>query len=177
MDTWIALLRGINVGGKNLLPMRELRALLEKLGLENVRTYVQSGNCVFECDKKRRSKLDTKIADEIEAEFGFRPEILIIDKDDLDAAIRNNPFPEGENNPKSVHLFFLSRSPKKPDLSKLEALRSSTERFSLSGRVFFLYAPEGVGRSKLAAQVEKSLGVSLTARNLRSVLKIAELVD
>jgi uncharacterized protein (DUF1697 family) len=53
------------------------------------------------------------IADEIKAEFGFRPEILIIDKDDLNAAIRSNPFPEGENNPKSVHLFFLSRSPKK----------------------------------------------------------------
>lgn len=173
--TWIALLRGINVGGNNILPMKDLRDLLKGLGLQNVRTYIQSGNAVFESEKTDATQLGLAIADEIEKAFNFRPKILIISKRDLDRAINNNPYPEGTSDPKTLHLFFLSTAAVDANLSKLKELQKQTERFELIDRVFYLHAPEGIGRSKLAAQVEKNLGVAITARNLRSATKIAEL--
>jgi len=173
--TWIALLRGINVGGNNILPMKALRDLLEGLGLHNVRTYIQSGNVVFESDKTDATRLGLEIADAIEKTFNFRPKIMIICKAELDRAIKDNPYPEGVDDPKTVHLFFLSTAAVDANLSKLKELQKPTERFQLIDRLFYLHAPDGIGRSKLAAQVESNLGVAITARNLRSAMKIAEL--
>lgn len=175
METYIALLRGINVGGNNILPMKELRTLLQRLGLQNVQTYIQSGNCIFQGDKSTSSTLATTIAENIKERCGFSPAVMVITKADLNEAITNNPYPEGRNDPKSVHFFFLSKPAKSPDLEKLQQLCRPSEQFTLSEHLFYLYAPEGVGRSKFAAQVEKCLGVPATARNLRSVLKIAEM--
>lgn len=177
MQTWIALLRGINVGGKNILPMKDLRALLEDLNLKQVRTYIQSGNCIFECDGVDARTLSKKIADGIETTFHFRPQVLVLTKNDLDAAIAGNPYPEGNDDPKSVHLFFLSEQPDKTDATALEKIRQASERFLLSDQVFYLHAPDGIARSKLAAQAEKHLGVAATARNFRSATKIAELAQ
>ena len=177
METWIALLRGINVGGKNLLPMKELRALLGRLGLQNVQTYIQSGNCVFDGDKNVKVTLATTIAATIKEQFGFRPEVMMITKADLNDAIMNNPYPEGNSAPKRVHFFFMSKPAPNPDLDKLQKLCRPSEKFTLSNQVFYLYAPDGVGRSKLVAQVEKCLGVPVTARNLKSVKKIAEMAS
>ena len=175
MKTWIALLRGINVGGKNILPMKELRALLEGLNLKNAPTYIQSGNCIFESDGADAQAISKGIADNIEAKFLFRPHVLAITKNDLDVAIARNPYPEGKDDPKSVHLFFLSERADRPNMTALEKIQKASERFSLSEQVFYLYAPEGIARSKLAAQAEKHLGVTATARNFRSAIKIAEL--
>ena len=175
MNTWIALLRGINVGGNNIVPMKNLRMLLEGLNFLNVRTYIQSGNCVFECEVSDPSKLATAVTEKIGDEFGFRPEVMLVSKGELQAAIADNPYPEGADDPKSVHLFFLSQPTQDPDLESLRAVQKPSERFSLSDRVFYLLAPEGLGHSKLAAKVEKALRVPVTARNLRSAQKIAEL--
>ena len=87
-------------------------------------------------------------------------------------AMVSNPFPQAESNPKTLHLYFLADLPEAPDLEALDALKRDTERYTLAGKLFYLYAPEGIGRSKLAARVEKSLGVAATARNWRSVSKI-----
>ena len=175
MKTWIALLRGINVGGKNALPMKDLRAMLEGLGLKNVRTYIQSGNCVFDSGESDADMLAATIADSIEKAFGFRVQVLVIAGGDFDAALAECPYPEGADDPKSVHLFFLSERPEDPDVDSIEKIKAPSERYSLSDRVLYLYAPDGIARSKLAAQVEKHLGVSATARNYRSATKIAEL--
>lgn len=175
MKTWIALLRGVNVGGRNVLPMKELRALLENLGFEKVRTYIQSGNCIFDYNGTDAQRLAKVIADDIEKTFNFRPQVLVITKNEIDSAIAGNPYPEGRDDPKSVHLYFLSEQPDDADLTALERVQKSSESFSLSGQVFYLYAPEGIARSKLAAQAEKYLGVPATARNFRSAMKIAEL--
>jgi uncharacterized protein (DUF1697 family) len=175
MTIWIALLRGINVGGKNLLPMQDLRAVLEEIGLTQVRTYIQSGNCVFGSEQTDPRALEQAIAAAIEQRFGFRPETLVMRVESLAAALAANPYSDGANDPKTVHFSFLAAPASNADLSALESLRASTERFHLTDAVFYLHAPDGIGRSRLAAQVERHLGVAATGRNLRSVMKIAEL--
>lgn len=175
MATWIALFRGINVGGKNLLPMAKLRGDLEGLGGEDVRTYIQSGNAVFRSSARSGAKLQEEIADTVEASYGFRVPILVLSTKELERALLENPFPEVTEG-KSLHLFFLFAKPKRPDLDGLAALATKTEEFRLVERVFYLHAPDGIARSKLAARAEKSLGVGTTARNLRTVQKLVEMV-
>jgi uncharacterized protein (DUF1697 family) len=178
MSTCIALFRGINVGGKHLLPMRELVDDLQSLGCEDVRTYIQSGNAVFEYSRSVAS-LGKRISKKIEERHGFGPHVLILDADQLHQAIASNPFPEAESDPKTLHLSFLaSPLPRLAarQINALGALKSPTERYNLIDHVFYLHAPDGVGRSKLAAKVEKSLGVPATARNWRTVVKLAEMV-
>jgi uncharacterized protein (DUF1697 family) len=90
-------------------------------------------------------------------------------------AIRKNPFPEAVTDPKALHAGFLASMPEKPNLKALESLKSDSERFRLVGKVFYLHAPEGIGRSKLAANAERLLGAPMTDRNWRTVCKIREM--
>lgn len=175
MNTYIALFRGINVGGKNVLPMKELAAVLEGLGLNKVQTYIQSGNVVFQTTNRSRKGLEKNIGAAIGKSHGFVPQVLVLSVQELRNALVANPFPDGENEPKSLHLFFLESSPANPDLKRLASLQSVSERFKLIGTVFYLHAPEGVGRSRLASNVEKALGVTVTARNWRSASAILSL--
>jgi uncharacterized protein (DUF1697 family) len=99
---------------------------------------------------------------------GFAPAIFILDVQTLQAALAANPFPEGEAEPKSLHLFFLDGIPQNPDLAALEAIKKENERFQLIDKVFYLHAPDGIGRSKLAEVAGKGWGVQITARNWRT---------
>jgi len=175
MATWIALFRGINVGGKHLLPMAELRRELEELGCEDVRTYIQSGNVVFRSAARAAAKLQKDIADRVEEAHGFRAPVLLLSARELATALLENPFPKVSLET-SLHLFFLFAKPKRPDLKGLAELATKTEEFRLVDRVFYLHAPDGIARSKLAARADKLLGVEGTARNLRTVRKLAEMV-
>lgn len=175
MKTWVALLRGINVGGNNILPMKELRALVERQGMENVRTYIQSGNCVFNSAGGTASALAEAISDSIERSFGFRPSVFVMEQSELALAITRNPYAQYSDEPKAVHFLFLRTPAAYPDFNALRDVQKASEQFELTEKVFYLYAPDGVGRSKLAATAEKKLGVAVTARNLRTVLKLAEL--
>lgn len=174
MTTYIALFRGINVGGKHLLPMKELALLLEDLGCNGVRTYIQSGNVVFR-HRAAAPSLSGKIRRAVAAAKGFEPEVLLLAVEHVAAAAAGNPLPEGERDPAKLHLFFLGAKPSRPDLEAIERLRSGSERWALAGEVFYLHAPEGIGRSKLAARAERALGVPTTARNWRTVQKLIEL--
>lgn len=176
MKTWIALFRGINVGGKNRLPMAELRRGLESLGLENVQTYIQSGNVVFESSAKNTASLEKKIGDLIHNNYGFRPQLLMLDADELIAAVESNPFPEAITEPASLHLSFLAETAANPDWQALKDARAPSERFELIDRVFYLHAPDGIGRSRLAASAERYLGVVMTGRNYRTVDKLRAMV-
>lgn len=171
----ILLLRGINVGGRNLLPMRELVDVLESLGLDEVRTYVQSGNAVFRSPGEVRPELGDEISAAIGKRKGFRPHVLLLSAGGLERAIRANPFPEAEAAPRTLHLFFLASRPAAPDLDALNDARSPTERFHLADEVFYLHAPDGIGRSRLASKAERLLGVEATARNWRTVQKLSEM--
>jgi len=173
MKTWVALFRGINVGGNNILPMKELLATLENVGCQDVETYIQSGNTVFRSEETDASLLSNRIRTAIEEGHGFEPRVLVLGSEELEKAVRSNPFPEAESEPKSLHVYFLASSPERPDLEALERLKGDRERFVLGDGIFYLHAPDGVGRSKLAANTEKLLGVSATARNWRTVCKLS----
>ncbi len=182
MKTWIALLRGVNVGGKHIVPMKTLVSELETLGLTDVKTYIQSGNIVLRDSRRTASTLAAEIGNAINTRFGFEPQVSVISHQDFASAAKDNLFGESMNdtNGKSLHLFFLNQTPIKIDSERLNILRRPSERWQLIGRVFYLFTPEGFGDSKLAAQVEKILGVSTTARNWRTVcalLQLAELVS
>lgn len=175
MSRYIALFRGINVGGNNVLPMGELVTILETIGYEDVHTYIQSGNAVFSSGKKIGAEDATEIGREIYRKMGFAPKVILLSVKQLQNAINANPFPTDDG--KALHLFFLESLPERPDIEKLQSLKAKSEEFALDGKVFYLYAPEGVGRSKLAAAVEKSIGVPLTARNWNTVRKLATMSE
>ncbi|ABQ27680.1 DUF1697 domain-containing protein [Geotalea uraniireducens] len=175
MKIYIALFRGINVGGNNILPMKELVTLLESLGLQQVKTYIQSGNAVFRSTADNILRLADTIRSEIKRRHGFEPCVLLMEITEMEKAMAANPFPEAVTEPNTLHLNFLSSIPVNPDLKGLEKLRSENERYELKDKVFYLHAPDGIGRSKLGANAEKLLGVLMTGRNWRTVSKILAL--
>ena len=177
MNTFVALFRGINVGGHNLLPMRELKAVLGELGLREVATYIQSGNVVFAAEQTDKAALVESIREAVHQSHGFAPQVLLLTAEEFAQAAAANPYPEAEEEPKTLHLYFLEESPSNPDLEKLAALKLDNEHFTLINKVFYLHAPDGIGRSKLAAGVEKALGVPVTARNWRSVGRVLEMAQ
>jgi uncharacterized protein (DUF1697 family) len=177
MKTYIALFRGINVGGSHLLPMRDLTLVLEKNGCVDVQTYIQSGNVIFRSAMSDASRLAQQLAGAVFRSHGFEPRVLVLTRTELEGAVAGNPFREAEETPKSLHLFFLVDRPKRPDLKSLEALLAKTERFALKGRVFYLHTPDGFGISKLAQRAERLLGVEATARNWRTVRTLLEMAN
>ena len=175
MNTYVALLRGINVGGNNKLPMKELVTILEKLGLSSIKTYIQSGNVVFQSESTDLRFLSEQISAAIDESHGFMPQVFVLGTGELQDAIAANPFPEGEAEPKTLHLFFLDGIPSAPNLNAVDEMKADSERVQLIDKVFYLHAPDGIGRSKLAANVGKGWDVSVTARNWRTVRKVAEM--
>ncbi|HEX7021601.1 MAG TPA: DUF1697 domain-containing protein [Trueperaceae bacterium] len=176
MTTHIALFRSINIGGNNRLPMKELMARLEELGLQNVRTYIQSGNAVFQTPEESISGLAESIGAAIDESHGFAPKVMILGRDELEKAVALNPFPEAETEPKTLHVTFFASTPETPDLEKLEALKADRERYALIGSIFYLHAPEGIARSKLAAGAENAIGIPGTSRNWRTLCKVLAMV-
>jgi uncharacterized protein (DUF1697 family) len=177
MQTWIALFRGINVGGRNKMSMAKLTSALEAAGCRSVQTYIQSGNVVFDCSSKSKPNLSVRLGDAIACQFGFRPDILLLTDSDFRTAIKNNPFPDAESEPKTLHFFFLDSVPDSPDMEAIVKLATATERYRLIDGVFYLHAPEGFGRSKLAAGVERRLGVPVTARNYNTIRSLSSILD
>jgi uncharacterized protein (DUF1697 family) len=175
MNTYIALFRGINVGGSHMLPMKELKAALEKNGCVDVHTYIQSGNVVFRTAMSDAARLAKRLAATISTSHGFEPRVFLLTRGELERVAASNPFRQADENPKSVHVFFLAELPNKPDLKPLEAIKIQNERFELKGRIFYLYTPDGFGTSKLAARAERLLGVEATARNWRTVTTLLEM--
>jgi uncharacterized protein (DUF1697 family) len=174
MTTYVALFRAINVGGNNILPMKELVALLERLGCTDVMTYIQSGNAVFSSAEEDRDKLAEAISAAIQESHGFQPKVLLLRASEFKEALANCPFETTDG--KLLYLYFLASQPESPDLTGLASLKSDTEAFKLGDNVFYLYAPDGMGRSKLAEKVERLLGVPATARNLNTVNKLITMI-
>ncbi|MGC2166259.1 MAG: DUF1697 domain-containing protein [Gallionella sp.] len=175
MKTYIALFRGINVGGKNILPMRELVSVLGGLGLKNIKTYIQSGNAIFRSSNSHAAELAAKISAAIKASHGFEPHVLLLDAAALDKAIKDNPYAEAA--PNTLHLNFLADIPRKPDMQALEKIKCASERFHLAKQVCYLHAPDGIARSKLAASMERLLGVAMTSRNWNTVRNLKSIMD
>ena len=169
VKTYIGLFRGINVVGRRIVPMRDLRLALEKAGCVDVQTYIQSGNVVFRSALDDAAHLSAQLAAAVSSRHGFEPRVLVRTLAELERAAAGNPFPEANDDPKSLHLFFLAEPAKRADLRSLEALKTQTERFVLKDKTFYLHTPSGFGMSKLAKRAERLLGVDATARNWRTV--------
>ena len=155
--------------------MVQLVGLLERLGCHSVRTYIQSGNVVFLANKRNREKLAAEISATVQANYGFEPKVILLTADELLDAMAMNPFDTHDG--KAVHVFFMDAAPKYPDMNRLNTLKNATEAFRLRERFFYLYTPDGVGRSKLAANIENCLGVATTARNWNTLSKLASMLD
>ena len=177
MKTWIALLRGINVGGHNRLAMKALSQIFESAGCEHVRTYIQSGNVVFGADIEAANKFADAIGAAIEKDHGFHPAIHLVSVEALRAAIESNPYPDAVSEPKSLHLVFLERPPQEEHISAVNALVSKSESITVTGKLIYVHAPDGIARSKLANGIGRALRMNTTARNWRTVKKLNDLAS
>lgn len=173
MNTYIALLRAINVGGNNLIKMADLKVICGKLGFENTRTYIQSGNVAFESAETDKSALGEMMSAAIEKSHGFRPPVFILEKVDLVAALE--AFDLAFDEEKYVYFYFLEQPAPNAKLSEADGLLLAGDAYKLTDKVLYLHCAAGIGRSKLAIKLGQLLGVQTTARNLRSVKKIIEL--
>ncbi len=176
-QTYVSLLRGINVSGHKIIKMEQLRKSFEALGLGDVQTYVQSGNVVFKAPKQSSEVLSNKIREKIARDFGFSVPVIIRSSEEVRRAIKNNPFLKQRGIDSSkLHVTFLSKAPEKDSLKALEALTARPDQFRYSGREVYLYCPDGYGRTKLSNNaLERVLGVTATTRNWNTVNKLYEM--
>jgi uncharacterized protein (DUF1697 family) len=167
---WVALLRGVNVGGARKVPMAQLRELLSGLGYDGVRTYVQSGNAVFDADESSAAAVRRQVERAIEDAVGFDVLVTLRSREQLAEVVAANPFPQAAPEPKTLHVLFLSEPIGDERLAFLDADAFAPEQVALRGSELYLWLPDGLGRSKLAAAItERKLGVAATARNWRTV--------
>jgi uncharacterized protein (DUF1697 family) len=171
MPIYVALLRGINVGGNKKIKMDKLRSSLEALGLEQVKTYIQSGNAVFKAAKISPAALAKKIEDRIVKDFGFSASVISRTASEIEAAIVNNPFlTQPGIDPEKLHVAFLSETPSPSALKKLSDLTLKPDQSRSRGNEVFFYFPNGVSGSSLWKHpLDRVLSVEATMRNWRTV--------
>jgi uncharacterized protein (DUF1697 family) len=176
--TSIALLRGINVGGKNTVRMAELVSLLQSLHFTNVRSYLQSGNFVFDYNRAGPSALSHAIEQAISMKFGLDVKVIVRTAEELRSLISGNPLLDTPKIDKEkLHVTFLMDAPQKSDISYFEAAKDPEEQLRIKGKEVFLYCPNGYGRTKLSNQAfEKKLGATATTRNWKTVNALAEMI-
>ncbi|MBA2334194.1 MAG: DUF1697 domain-containing protein [Blastocatellia bacterium] len=173
---YVALLRGINVGGRNMIKMVTLRAAFAALGFENVKTYINSGNIVFETAKTADAKLAKKIHDAIERDFGFDISVMIRSMREIAEIVKNNPFEGQFNNDKDLHALFLNEPLTAKQAEMLMAQGTDAERFYIANRHILCLLTISVLDSIVGKGfIDRKLKVATTARNWRTVKKIAEL--
>lgn len=179
MPVLISMLRGVNLGPHNRIKMDALRVLYESLQLEDPRTYVQSGNVIFRTKEKNPAKLAKKIQGGIEKEVGFRPEVILRTIEELRQSLAVNPFRNRRDlEPSKLLITFLSAEPAAEAPATIRGLNVQREELYLIGRELYIYFPDGIGKSNLPwSSVEKLIGVTGTARNLNSVVKMLEIAE
>jgi uncharacterized protein (DUF1697 family) len=172
LTIYIALLRGINVGGHNIIKMAELRQLLESMGLHKVKTYIQSGNVLFESEEGA-TQLTERIEEEIRTTFGFPVPVILRTAEELKRIIQDCPYsPDSLNEGESVQLAFLADEPSQEKIAFLESFKSELDECRIVGKEVYLFFRQSIRDSKLATQLPK-LGVPATVRNWKTVLKLA----
>ncbi|MFD7813515.1 DUF1697 domain-containing protein [Streptomyces sp. NPDC059785] len=178
MTTYAALLRGINVGGSKKVPMAELRTLMQSLGYGDVTTYLQSGNAVFSSDHGDEETLAAELAEAVERHFGFPVGVLVRDHAYLRAVRENCPFPAAELEAKQLHAMYFSHPVDAERFAAVDPAAFAPEDYRLGDRVLYLYAPDGLGRSKLGETLSRPRlhrGLLATTRNWNTVVRLEEL--
>jgi uncharacterized protein (DUF1697 family) len=175
--TQVALLRGINVGGKNMLPMKELARMFADAGCTDVRTYIQSGNVIFKTPVGA-AKIGDVIAAGVEKRFGFRIPVILRSSEQLRKTIRENPFLVAGAEQKALHVYFLADLPNPGAIAGLDPSRSAPDAFHVRGQEIYLHMPNGMARTKLTnAYFDSKLSTKCTARNWATVLKLSEMME
>jgi uncharacterized protein (DUF1697 family) len=174
---YIAILRGINVSGKNIIRMDALRELFISMGFSDVVTYIQSGNAVFRAHDTGSEALVSKISEGISKTFGLKVPVIARTSAELSEVIGKNPFlKEKDILVEKLHVTFLSAVPASEDVKKLESVRSGNDRFIQKGREIYLYCPNGYGNTKLSnTAIESKLKVTATTRNWNTINKLLDL--
>ncbi len=174
----VALLRGINVGGKNKLPMKPLVGIFEAAGCVDVSTYIQSGNVVFRASGDLAREIPERIRMAIEADLDLRVPVVTRTADELRAVLADHPFLAAGVDPKQLAVGFLAERPAPEDVARLDPDRSPPDEFAVRGREIYLRFPNGVARSKLSsAYLDSRLGTTTTVRNHRTLVALIERVD
>ena len=169
-STHVALLRGVNVGGKNKLPMAQLRASFESLGCAEVRTYIQSGNVVFVSP----TPVDAASLERmVESDFGIAATVVLRTAGELRRVVRSNPYASAD--PSTLHVGFFARKPSAAAVAALDGVSYLPDAFEVLGAELYLHLPNGMGRSKLPAYLDRRLQVPVTVRNWKTVNKLLEL--
>jgi uncharacterized protein (DUF1697 family) len=167
---YVVLLRGVNVGGKNTVPMAALRELFESLGHGEVRTFIQSGNVVFTA---RAAVTPQSLERAVAQEFGVHTTVVIRTPRDLEQVVKANPFVGAD--PSKLHVGFMTQKPTAAVVAKLDGEPFRPEEFAVRGRELYLHLPNGMGRSKLPAYLDRRLKIPTTVRNWNTVNKLIEL--
>jgi uncharacterized protein (DUF1697 family) len=177
LTVYVAMLRGINVSGQKIIKMENLRASFETLGFQHVRSYVQSGNVIFEATKTSTTSLPIKIGEKILSDYGFSVPLILRTSEEMKKIVNDNPFlKERGIDPSKLHVTFLSDPPAKVALGRLEALSALPDRYLVKGQEIYLHCPDGYGRTKLSNSVlERLLSVEATTRNWKTVNALAEM--
>ena len=189
--TYLALLRGINVGGQHEVPMARLRALLTGLGFADVRTHLRSGNVLFRTtgpdgagavvsDPKGESeiRLETRLETALREEFGFEVPVLVRTPDELRRALDDSPWSGAELDASKVLLLFVREQPAPNHFAELDAERFAPDQFRLIDRVVYCYFPNGMGRSKLGPALQAVRPqLTMTGRNWRTVRTLLEMAE
>ena len=177
METYIALLRGINVSGQKMIKMGDLIKALEELNFSNIRTYIQSGNIIFQCDKTDPPQLAVMIAGNISDHFRFEVPVIIRTLAELEQVSENNPFlVKRTEDVDKLHVTFLSKEPDPVDLKKAEENSFPPDEFIISGKKVYLFCPNGYGRTKLTNTFfENRLKTTATTRNWKTIQTLLHL--
>ena len=172
----VALLRGINVGGKNKLPMKELTALFVEAGCEEVRTYIQSGNVVFRAGSAVEEEISSIISASILERYGYQVPVITRTAGELQEIMEANPFLEAGAETDKLHVMFLAELPDSASVDTLDPERSPGDEFAVRGREVYLHCPNGVARSKLTnSYFDARLSTTSTSRNWRTARKLLAL--
>ena len=175
--SYVALLRGINVGGKNRLPMKDLARIFDESGCSNVRTYIQSGNVLFDVDTPLAGLIPGRVSQLIAERFGLKIPVLLRTADELREVIGANPFVGAGAAENALHVLFLDDRPEPWRVGSLDPDRSRPDAFVVRGREVYLWLPNSAARTKLTNDyVDAKLATTSTGRNWRTVVSLYELL-
>jgi uncharacterized protein (DUF1697 family) len=178
MPAIICLLRGVNVGGHNKIGMDSLRNICSSLKLRNPQTYIQSGNVVFSAAEQDLGKLARRIEGCIEKGHGFRSSVILRTTAEMRDVIARNPFAGRKGlDPAKLHVSFLASAPSAEERAKMLAINVGPEELRLEKRDLYIYFPDGAGRSKLPAVLQRTLKIPATARNWNTVVKLLAMAE
>lgn len=171
MKTYISLLRGINVSGQKKIKMEELRKLYENLGFTDVKSYIQSGNLIFQYEEEDIGTIQEKIEKVIQENYEFEVKVLVLTPSDLQEIFNQNPFEEEQ-----VYFTFLYQEPESIPTEAIEKVLKDSEKYAIQNQVIYFSCPEGYGRTKFSNNfIESKLKVDATTRNLKTVIKLLDL--